>query len=312
MQPAYGLARGARFGIRDAAARVPWIEAMSTKTVALFGLGALGAPCALELAKAGLGRLRMLDGDYVDPGTASRWPLGAGWAGASKALAVAHTISSNWPWTEVVPFARHLGRVRQKDDPDPRPDERVMADMLDGASLVLDATAEFGVNYLLSDLAWDQGLPYVSVMAEHGAWGGSVYAVEPGGGPCWACIQESLKNRTLPRPPSDPKGAVQPAGCAAPTFTGSSFELLPLVAEAIRTAVSILTSKEVGGYPPMSRTVAIGSWRDSDGRLTVPTWREYRLPTVPGCVRPDHHTRQIASQMRAEPSASHLEVDALT
>jgi molybdopterin/thiamine biosynthesis adenylyltransferase len=50
---------------------------MQAKRVGVVGLGALGAPVVLELAKNLTGELRILDGDHVDAGTIVRWPVGS-------------------------------------------------------------------------------------------------------------------------------------------------------------------------------------------------------------------------------------------
>jgi hypothetical protein len=138
---------------------------------------------------------------------------------------------------------------------------------------------------LLSELAWDRKVPYVSITAEHGAWGGTVLTVRPGNSGCWMCYQARVIDGTIPRPPSDPKGATQPEGCAAPTFTGASFELLPLVAEGIRTVVSLLTAGADNGYPKLDWDVAVGSLRAADGSATPPAWRTLALSPHPDCPR---------------------------
>jgi hypothetical protein len=134
--------------------------------------------------------------------------------------------------------------------------------MLDGANLILDATAEYGVSYLLSELARDRDLPYVSITAEQGAWGGTVLAVLPG-----------------------KAGGTQPEGCAAPTFTGASFELMPIVAEGVRTVVSILTAGADTGYPGLGWDVAVGSLRTQTGSAIPATWQTFPLRTHVGCPR---------------------------
>jgi molybdopterin/thiamine biosynthesis adenylyltransferase len=277
-----GLVRSGRVGRADLAARVPWVNALADSSVALFGLGSLGAPAALELARNGLADLRVLDGDLLDSATISRWPFGVSFAGAPKVAAIHAIVASNWPWTVVHPELRHLGRIRDQDQ---ESEGSVLNRMLEGVNLVFDATAEYGVSYLLSELAWERKIPYVSITAEHGAWGGTVLAIRPGKSGCWMCYQGRIIDGTIPRPPGDPKGATQPEGCAAPTFTGASFDLLPIVAEGTRTVVSILTAKAMDSYPQFDWDVAVGSLRTADGIPTPPTWRSFDLFPHPKCPR---------------------------
>jgi ThiF family len=258
------------------------MTAMGTRTIAQFGLGALGGPMALELARSGSGNLRVLDGDFVDPATASRWPLGVSAAGTPKALVIRGLIAANWPWTRVEPEIRHLGRVRDPDQ-DAEGDETVLQRMLDGADVVLDATAEFGVSFVLATMARERSLPYVSVSSTHGGWGGVVLCLRPTARYCWSCYQAAVTDGTIPLPPSDPNGSMQPEGCAAPTFTGTSFELLPVVAEGVRTVVSVLSEPD-SSYPRLAWDVAVLALRDGNGAAIVPTWRVFTLDVHRDCL----------------------------
>ena len=284
MQPKVtnGLARSGRAGRDDLAARAPWMSALKNKKVALFGVGAIGCPAALELARCGLHELAVLDGDYLDPATACRWPLGIGYAGSPKVGVVQAVIGSNWPLTHVHPELRQLGRIRQMGE---EPEGAVLERMLQNANLVVDATAEYGVSFLLSELARDRNLPYVAITAEHGVWGGTVLVVRPGKGGCWMCYQAAVVAGDIPRPPSDPAGLTQPEGCAAPTFSGASFELLPIVAEGVRAAVSILTAGEDVGYAHLGWDVAVGSLRTTTGQAIPWNWQTFQLRVHSGCPR---------------------------
>ena len=59
-------------------------------------------------------------------------------------------------------------------------DLRALKDLLTGVDLLYDATAETGLQYLLSDLAGEQGIPYICVSTNEGAWGGLVARILPG------------------------------------------------------------------------------------------------------------------------------------
>ena len=63
---------------------------------------------------------------------------------------------------------------------------------------------------------------------------------------------------------------MQPEGCAAPTFTGSSFDLAPIVAEGVRTVVSRLSQGSGGSYPWLEWDVAILALRTDQGVSIAP------------------------------------------
>lgn len=272
--------RAGRAGREDLAARVPEIRALAERRVALFGLGGLGAPGAVELARAGVGDLRLLDGDYVDPATGRRWQLGIPAAGLDKVAALKGFLEWNYPYTRVTSSALRLG------EPEAGPLElETLERMLDNVDLVYDATAERGLQHLLSDLARERDIPYMCLWATPGAWGGVVARVRPAVGGCWMCLQYALTDGTICSPPADPAGSVQPAGCASPTFTGTAFDLQQVALTAVRLAVSTLTSDDASGYPDAPWGVGVLSLRDpASGRQVPPTWVTYPLERHPECL----------------------------
>src|SRR6266705_1979637 len=91
------LIRANRYGEKDRQVRAPELNCLASRSVGVFGLGCVGAPSAMELARAGVSRLWLVDRDMVDPATALRWPLGITAAGIPKSHALAEFIHSNYP-----------------------------------------------------------------------------------------------------------------------------------------------------------------------------------------------------------------------
>ncbi|MEE0511831.1 MAG: sulfur carrier protein ThiS adenylyltransferase ThiF [Peptococcaceae bacterium] len=69
--------------------------------VAICGLGGLGSLVALELARLGVGRLLLIDGDTVDPTNLARQHYTLAQIGQKKADALADTIRGSAPLTQV-------------------------------------------------------------------------------------------------------------------------------------------------------------------------------------------------------------------
>jgi hypothetical protein len=286
------LVRAGRAGRGDMTERVPELRPLSKCKVAVVGLGALGAPSALELARCGLSELRILDQDFVDPATTIRWPLGLSAAGRSKAAAVSEFIAANYPYTKVVAIEHRLGACRANSDTPS--DMEILENLLAGVDLVYDASAEIGLNHLLSDWSAARGVPYVCVSTTHGAWGGRLIRVRPGGqtAGCWMCHQWGANNGEIPVPPADPKGEVQPAGCSDPTFTGSGFDVASIALAGVRLAVSTLAAGAAGAYPSIGWDVAIIHLRDVDGSLLAsPRWDTYQLDRHPECRNDRAHKK---------------------
>lgn len=271
----YRFVRADRAGVQDLTSRAPELRPLREHTVAVVGLGCLGAPSALEFARAGVGELRLLDCDRIDAAGSIRWPFGLHWAGLPKADALRHFIRSHYPLTKPIPFVHKLGASDS--------DVSVLNQTLDGATLIYDAAAEVGISYFLADWARHAGIPYVGVWSLQGAWGGQVARLLPGGATgCWYCLQRAKTEGQIPAPPHDPKGWFQPTGCADPTFFGAGFDLSSIALAGVRLAVATMLVGR-GAYPPSRDDVLVLSWRDEHGVLITPQISGFRLSPFSDC-----------------------------
>jgi hypothetical protein len=283
------LARAGRAGRADLTSRVPELLGLQQKKIVIVGNGALGGPSAIHFARAGLGELRLLDCDYVDPPTVVRWSLGLRFSGKAKVETLKEFIEQNYPYTRVKEFVHRIGYTRES--PDQRHDLLVLEELISGVDLIYDASAEVGINHLLSDLAAEYRIPYICVSTTHGAWGGRLIRVRPGKtSGCWMCHQWAIETDLIPIPRSDPKGEVQPAGCADPTFTGSGFDVESIALAGVRLAVGTMQSGILGGYPDVDWDIAVINLRDESGRLTVPQWEVFALERHPSCENHKAHS----------------------
>lgn len=276
------IARGERLSRRDLQERIPHLAGLESKTVCLAGLGSLGSPLAVELARAGVGRLRVLDYDHVETGTSVRWARGLSATAHLKTAAVAALISTDHPYTRVEQFDVQLGSADRRNGHAPTEHE-ALHNFLDGADLVIDATAELAIGHLISVLAADHAVPQLYVSATDGAWGGRVARLLPGRTGCWMCLQHRIDDHTLPTPPYEPSGTVQPRGCAARTFTGANFDLQPLVSQAARVATHTLLRETDEAQQTPWPAVHICALHGEHGPLPAPAWSSHELSQDPAC-----------------------------
>lgn len=123
--------------------------------VAIVGVGATGAAAAGLLARAGVGRLTLIDRDFVEPSNLQRQML-FDEADAREALPKAEAAQ------------RHLRAVNADIRVDRHIADLVPAnaeEMLAGADLLLDCTDNFETRYLLNDLAVRDGRPWIYTAA---------------------------------------------------------------------------------------------------------------------------------------------------
>ena len=76
-------------------------ERFSSATVAICGLGGLGSNIAIALARAGIGKLLLIDFDRVDITNLHRQQYKANQIGLHKADALAENLSEIAPYTEI-------------------------------------------------------------------------------------------------------------------------------------------------------------------------------------------------------------------
>jgi len=144
--------------------------------IAIVGCGATGSVLAQLLARAGVGKLRIIDRDYVEASNLQRQSL-FDEADASestpKAIAAARKIAG---------FNSEVEVEARVEDVVPGNVEAI----LEGVDVVLDGTDNFETRYLLNDYAVKASLPWIYTAAV-GSYGVTLN-VSPGKTACLACI----------------------------------------------------------------------------------------------------------------------------
>jgi len=217
--------------------------------VLLVGCGALGGVLAQCFVRAGVGRLVLVDRDVVEPTNLPRQVLfdeRHAREGTPKAMAAAETLARVGGPTEVVPHAAHL-------------DARNLAELAEGAELLLDGTDNLETRYLLNDYALENDLPWVYAAVVGGA--GLVLPVRPGRGACLRCLfPEPPPPGTLPT--CDTSGVILPAvGVVASMAAGLGLRLLA-AADDLEPAL-----------------IELDAWNGEVRRLSTP-----RDPECPACA----------------------------
>lgn len=278
----YALVRADPAGDVVLAMRAPELTALRSKSVLLIGLGAIGSPVALQLARSGIGRLVLLDCDHVQVGNTIRWALGWSAAGQGKAESISAYLAEQYPRTKVEPCRLRIGLQSHLPDGTPLSDYDFLRERIAQADLVIDATASFLVNHLVTDITRREHRPYLWLSTTPGAAGGVVGRVVPGKTEgCWHCFQRHLADGTFPLPRDGGAAFVQPGGCTHPTFVAAGVDSDEVATLASRLAVATLTSGSAHAKE-FNWDVAVGDLITDDQRIAG-RWTERQLPRHAAC-----------------------------
>jgi len=150
----------------------------------VVGAGGLGAPVIQYLAAAGVGTIRIVDGDVVERSNLQRQVIhGDADVGEPKVESAARYVDRLNPDIDVETYETRL-------------DEGNVRDLLAGYDLVVDCADNFRTRYVVNDAARIEGLPVV-----HGAiykFEGQATTLVPDG-PCYRCLfPEAPEPGTVP------------------------------------------------------------------------------------------------------------------
>jgi molybdopterin-synthase adenylyltransferase len=152
----------------------PGQQKLKAARVALVGMGGLGAPAALYLAAAGVGRLVLIDDDVVSLSNLQRQILyRTEDVGRAKLEAAAQALAALNPHVEIIPLHARLT-------------EHNASALLSGVDLVLDGSDSFATRHAVNAWCLAAGVPLVSGAV--GRWEGQIGVFGAAGGPCYACF----------------------------------------------------------------------------------------------------------------------------
>ena len=218
-------------------------ERIANSKVAVVGCGAIGGSTCTLLARAGIGTLRIIDRDYVEPSNLQRQLLfdeEDARQSTPKADAAARKISQINADVKVEAHANDLTPQSLS--------------LLEGVDLVLDCTDNFETRYLINDFAVKSQQPWIYAAAV-----GS-YAVTmnilPGETACLSCVF-----------PDAPGGTFATCDTAGILNSAATLVASMQVAEALKIVV--------GAQAQVRRTLlSVDVWTNDHSEISAATPRE--------------------------------------
>jgi molybdopterin/thiamine biosynthesis adenylyltransferase len=158
----------------------PGQQRLKAATIAIVGVGGLGAPAALYLAAAGVGRLRLIDHDAVSLSNLQRQIIfHSADIDAPKVERARDVLQALNPHVEIEAQRQRLSEANA-------------ASLLAGADLVLDGSDDFATRFAVNAACHALGVTLISGAV--GRWDGQAAVFAPQG-PCYRCF--------VPAPPPD-------------------------------------------------------------------------------------------------------------
>jgi molybdopterin-synthase adenylyltransferase len=234
---------------------------------AIVGCGALGSFHALALARAGVGRLTIVDRDYVESSNLQRqWLFEESDAAEAlpKAAAAARRLPAINAGVSVSGIVRDLTSAN-------------IAELLAGAGIILDGTDNFETRYLINDYAISRGIPWIYGAAV-GSYGITMPVI-PERTSCLRCVYP------------DPPAGIQPT-CETAGVLGSITAAIAAIQAADAIKILCGRSGEI-----RSRITTMDVWQGTTREVEQPD----KDPECPACG--NHNFEYLQGAHR---SPSHL------
>lgn len=200
------------------------VEVLRDKHVTVIGLGAVGSFLADLLARHGVGRLTLVDGDRLRPGNSARHLAPVAYQGRPKVEAVEEILEKAYSGlVDVVVDNRHL-RI-------PDEAERHLVD----SDLVVDATARLPTTRMLEDLANALERPLIAVYIQRD---GGVVRVDRS-----PLRDGESRLHELPQLSDSQRVLLREGGCGDPVSPTPPSSVLAAASLGCRAATDMLTGR---------------------------------------------------------------------
>ena len=165
-------------------------ERLKRAHLLVVGAGGLGVPVLTYLAGAGVGQLRVCDGDRLEASNLHRQTMYAfAEIGQNKARLAAEQLRQRNPWIRVESIASHLTSDNCRS-------------VLDGCEVVVDCTDNFSTRFLLNNACQQLQVPLISASIYRDEGLLQVFLPDSAGG-CLRCLWPTMPHAAVSGPCTD-------------------------------------------------------------------------------------------------------------
>lgn len=162
---------------------------LAERYVAVIGLGTGGSMVATQLARCGVGKMRLVDFDRLEVHNIARHVCGLRDIGRFKTRAMRDLLLDISPYIQVETYEANI-----------LTDQDVLAQVINGCDLVVAATDSEQSKIAINRACWPRGIPVVYGAAYNRAFGGDIFRALPPDGACYDCFQEIVTEYFGPPP----------------------------------------------------------------------------------------------------------------
>ena len=156
---------------------------LQEKAVLLVGCGSVGSHFAIELAKAGVGKIHLVDNDKIELENVQRYALGFQYVGVHKVTAIKEFLNSNYWLSQVESYEVSLENFLDIENLD-----------LGKYDLIVSATGNPTINIYLNKLAREDKIPLLIGWNEPFGIGGHALLDSAEGKGCYRCLFRNQYN----------------------------------------------------------------------------------------------------------------------
>ncbi|MGI8316949.1 ThiF family adenylyltransferase [Halobacillus mangrovi] len=219
---------------------------LSTKHVLIVGAGALGSANAEMLARAGIGKITIIDRDYIE------------WSNLSR-----QHLYTEEDAMEVLSKAKaaeyHLKKINSEIDVNGIAEEFTPENaeaLVKSADIVVDGTDNFSTRFIINDAAAKNGVPWVygGCVQSHGV----ALPIRPGKTPCLECLIEHLPHE------------------------GETCDTVGIIGPAVQLAASYQTTeclKHLTGHEMATDLVYFDVWKGDHSSINVTKLLNLQCPS---------------------------------
>lgn len=237
---------------------------LSESMAVVMGCGALGSVIAERLVRSGVGKIRLVDRDWVELSNLQRQAI---YTERDAELATPKSVAA----------AQGLAQINSQVEIEPIVDDITFANiqgLVEGADVILDGTDNFETRFLINDCAVKFQIPWV-----HGGClgaSGQVMTIIPGQTACFRCLLPELPPREAMET-CDTAGVLGPAvGLIGCWQAAEALKILSGNSDKAAQGLIVLDS-----WQTESRVVSLSQAKD------CPTCVRLETPFLDGQIRSD-------------------------